>query len=484
MTLADLILNLRTNRDTLIRQRGVHTDALARMRASLDGPTPATAAQIDAEGAARAAIDTQIEVLTGRITELEAEQARDEAVNRLQSTPGAPAAAGAGPSQQAGRAYDDVARIGQEPRTYRADTDRGGRQFIRDVARAFYYGPSADGGASERLSRHMAEERVVRGDQLLDRAGQTDRAVGTGAFAGLTVPQYLTDMYAPAAAALRPFADACNGHTLPESGMTLNLSRITTTTGVALQASENAAVQNTDIDDTLLTIAVQTAAGQQTMSRQAIERGTGTEDVTVQDLYNQWATRIDNTLITQASTGLSAVATSVAYTDASPTAAELYPKILNAAANVEAAMLALGTPDLAVMHSRRWYWLQSQLSSSWPLIQQSTIPLQTGGVADAKSRYGDGVRGVLPSGLAVVVDNNLATNLGAGTNEDEIHVLSSNEAHLWEDPSAPMFIRAEQPSAGNLGVLLVLYSYFAYSFQRYASGMQKVNGTGLVTPVF
>lgn len=479
MTIADLILNLRVNRDTRIRDRGRLTDNLTAMRASLDGATPATETEIRGAIDARDIIDREIDALSARITELEAEQARDEAMNRLQSEGGT----GGAPTPQ-GRAYDEVARIGQEARTYRADTDRSGRQFIRDVARAFYYGAAADGGASERLGRHMAEERVVRGGDLLDRAAQQERAVGTGAFAGLTVPQYLTDMYAPAAAALRPFADACNGHELPESGMTLNLSRITTTTGVALQATENTAVQNTDIDDTILTINVQTAAGQQTMSRQAIERGTGTEDVTVQDLYNQWATRIDNVLITQATTGLSAVATSVAYTDASPTAAELYPKLLNAAANVEAAMLGLGVPDLAVMHSRRWYWMQSQLSASWPLIQQSSVPLQTGGVADAKSRYGSGARGVLPSGLVVIVDNNLATNLGAGTNEDEIYTVSSNECHLWEDPTAPMFIRAEQPSAGSLGVLLVLYSYFGYTFQRYAGGMQKVNGTGLVTPVF
>jgi hypothetical protein len=82
----------------------------------------------------------------------------------------------------------------------------------------------------------------------------------------------------------------------------------------------------------------------------------------------------------------------------------------------------------------------------------------------------------------VVVDNNIATNLGGGT-EDEIYVLDRNESHLWEDPSAPMYIRAEQTKVGSLGVLMVVYGYFAYTHARYAHA-QKINGTGLIAPTW
>lgn len=361
-----------------------------------------------------------------------------------------------------------------EERTYRKDTDRFGKQFLMDVCRQFMF---QDVEAQSRLSRHMAEERVERAEYLT-------RAVGTGAFSGLTVPQYLTDLYAPATAALRPFADVCNKHPLPEQGMSVNISRITTASGAALQASENAAVQNTDMDDTLLTVNIQTAAGQQTVSRQAIDRGTGIEDVTMQDLFNRVATVLDNTLLNQATNGLTNVAQAVAYTDGTPTGPELYPKILGAAAGVEANLLAMGRPTHAVMHSRRWYWLSSQMSSVWPMINWSNLPVQAGGVANAGSSYGSGPRGVLPCGLEVIVDNNVVTNLGAGTNEDELYVVPQSECHLWEDPAAPLFIRAEQPAAASLGVLMVAYSYFAYTFARYTNGMQKVGGTGLVTPTF
>jgi len=368
--------------------------------------------------------------------------------------------------------YDGVARVGTEERTYRKDTDPYGTGFSMDVLRQF---ACNDIQAQERLSRHMAEERVERSQYLT-------RVVGTGAFTGLTVPQYLTDLYAPAAAALRPFADVCTKHPLPADGMTVNISRITTATGVALQASENAAVQETNADDTLLSPAVQTAAGQQTVSRQAIDRGTGIDDVVLSDLFNQYATRLDTTLINQASTGLAAVGTAVAYTDATPTGAELYPKIVGAQAGAEAALLAQGVPDLAVMHSRRWYWLSSQMSSTWPLINTMGIPTQAGGVG-FNVGYNGGVRGMLPNGLKVIVDNNCSTAIGAGT-EDEIYVTASSECHLWEDPNAPMYIRAEQPAAGSLGVLLVVYGYFAYTFARYANSVQRVSGTGLIAPTF
>lgn len=370
-------------------------------------------------------------------------------------------------------AYDRVARVGQEERTYHKGNTRGGGPFVRDVVAQFLY---RDLEAEQRLSRHMQEERVERGQYL-------QRAVGTGAFAGLTVPQFLTELYAPAVAARRPFADACTPLPLPESGMTVNISRITTASSVALQANENDAASETNMDDTLLTEDVQTAAGQQTLSRQAIDRGTGIEDVVMRDLQRRYATNLDSTLINQATTGLAAVATAITYDDTDPSGIELYPKIIAGMAGSEAALLGQAEPDLALMHSRRWYWLNKELTNQWPLIGQPNIPDRNAGVNFAE-RYGSGFRGVLPNGTAVVVDNNVPTNVGAGTNQDEVYVVPSEESYLWEDPQAPQFIRAEQAKAANLGVLLVLYGYFAYTLRRFSNSHQKVSGTGLTPPAF
>ena len=465
MTLAELIAAQRTALAGLLTQRQALTATLQQIRDNLTDPVPAdVTARIDATLAERTGIDAQIDQHQARISELEAEQSRDDVINQLSRdiTPGA-----------ARPAYDRVARIGAEARTYRPDTDPTGRQFLRDVGLALLHPNNAQ--VRDRLERHDQEGRR-------EYAAYMDRAAGTGAFAGLTVPQYLTEMYAPLARAMRPFADACNSHELPPNGMTLNLSRITTGTSAAIQASENSAVSETNIDDTLLTLSVQTNSGQQTLSRQAIERGTGTEDVTVQDLFRAYHTTLDSTLLNQATTGLTNVATSVAYTDASPTVAEAYPKIVQAVSSVESAMLNMASGEnVAVMHSRRWYWLQNALSSTWPLMSQPGIAAQMLGT-NYGTKYGAGVRGILPNGTPVIVDNNCGTLLGAGT-EDEIYVGDRNEFHLWEDPSAPVFIRAEQPAAASLGVLFVLYGFFAYTFTRYAHSY-KVNGTGLIAPSF
>ncbi|WP_320067873.1 hypothetical protein [Micromonospora sp. RTGN7] len=459
MTLAELIARAQDTLRAAIATRQAAQEALTALRSDPNLTEEAVTER-------RTTRDTADEAVTraqGSLDELLAEQRREEEIAAL--------SARTTPTGTRAPAYDRTARVGAEERTYRRDEDPRGAAFERDVAAAFL----GDYEARDRLMRHMQEERVERGDQL--------RAVGTAAFGGLVVPQYLTDMYAPAVAANRPFADAIRNHPLPAQGMTVNISRITTSSSVDNQSAENAAVAEQDMDDTLLTIPVQTAAGQQTMSRQSIERGAGTEAIVIDDLYRRYATNLDGKLLNQATTGLSAAATAVTYTDATPTTAELYPKVIEGLSGVEAALLDQASGDnLAVMHSRRWYWMQNAMGASYPLITQPGIVAQTLGANYAEA-YGRGVRGILPNGTPVIVDNNIATNLGAGTNEDEIYLGDRNEFHLWEDPNSPMYIRAEQAKAANLGVLLVVYGYFAYTHQRYAHA-RKISGTGLITPTF
>jgi hypothetical protein len=379
------------------------------------------------------------------------------------------------PAKSRKPAYDEVMRVGSEERTYRRDQDPTGRQFLQDVCRQFLYG---DVAASSRLAQHMQEERVERAGYLTRAAGDTT----TVNWSGLVVPQYLVDMVAPAVANLRPFADeACNHHPLPADGMSVNISRVTTATQAGLQSAELATVPTQSADDTLLTIPVQTAAGYQNVSRQAIDRGQGIEDTILQDLFSRYVTDEDNQLLNQATTGLLAVAGSQTWTQGTPTGAGLYGQIQAAASGVEQAMLAMGSPSHVVMHSRRWYWLSSQLTNTFPMVNYNQIPPQSTAVGTGAG-YSNGIRGYLPNGLAVVVDNNVPTNVG--TNQDAVIVVPQRECHLWEDPNAPAFIRAEQPNSPALGVLLVIYGYYAYTFSRYAGAAQKVTGTGLVTPAF
>lgn len=481
-TFDELILSAEVQLDqaTKRREAALATVKLIHKRAQNDGRAELTELE---NGEIRAAMgqhddaDREVKAARENVAQLKTAKAHEDA-NTLALEARAEGRSSVAVAERP--AYDRVARVTREERTYHEGNDkaRTGGGFVRDILLQHLY---RDLEAEQRLSRHMSEERVERGQYLT-------RAVGTGAFAGLTVPQYLTDMYAPKAAAQRPFADICTKHPLPADGMTVNISTITTATAVALQATENVAVQETNIDDTLLTENIQTAAGQQTISRQAIDRGTGVESVVLDDLFRRYATTLDNTLILQASTGLKAVATTQTYTDASPTTAKIYSQIIGGASTVETTLLGFAQPDFALMHPRRWYSMLGAVASTWPSIYNpaSPAPVQATGNNNGLP-YASGIRGVLQSGMSVIADANLETNLGGGTNQDQIYVGASQECHLWEDPNAPVLIRAEQPSAANLGVLLVVYGYFAYTFRRFGSGtgsFVKIDGTGLVTPTF
>lgn len=472
-TIQALLEQARNDLDAARRRRKTAHEAI---QALVDGAQRANRANLTADEdrtftrlvADRDAAKDAIARAEAKLEELQRVAVEEDQATRLasQSTPT--------PGADRAPKYDQVIRVGMEERTYRPDRDPAGRQFILDVVRSRFDGNT---DASARLTRHMAEERVERGQYLERAAGDAT----SGAFAGLVVPQYLTDMYAPATAALRPLVDIANKHPLPPDGLTVNISRITTATSVALQATELTAVSATSIDDTLLTENVQTAAGQQTLSRQALERGTLTEDVVLQDLFNRYATQVDSTLINQAATGLSVNTALNTYTDGAPSVAALWPFFFKAASLGEQAFLAMAPISHVVMHTRRWNWAQSQVGSTWPFMGVGGIPPQQGALI-VPGEYGTGaVRGVLSNGLRVVVDNNVPTTTG-GT-QDEIYVVAASEIHVWEDPRAPVFIRADQAAAATLGVLLVLYGYFAYSVRRYgATAHQRIVGTGTAAP--
>lgn len=405
-------------------------------------------------------IDEARTALEARISELEAVEARN-----VEVATNTPKGVGGAVIRSEARTYGD------------AKNPRGG-QFLRDVMNAH---TRADFGAAQRLDRHMQEERVERAEYI---AGVESRDIGTGAFVGLTVPQYLTDLVAPKTRNLRPFADVCRHLPLPVEGMTVNISRITTGTAVAAQSAELGAVQETDIDDTLLTINVRTISGQQDMSRQAIDRSTGAETVMVEDLVGAYHEELDRQILVADGTGgthlgVKNVAANAAstYTDASPTGAELWPKLADLVQQIEGGTNS-GLTHF-IFHPRRWWWLASQLSSTFPLLTVGGAGFQQ--VGNQGDTSYNGSRDIM--GASVVKDRNVETTLGAGT-EDAIYGVNANECFLWEDSNAPLMIRAEQTGAGNLMVKFVVYGYSAFTAGRYPLASGDITGTGLIAPTF
>jgi len=352
-----------------------------------------------------------------------------------------------------------LATVKSEPRTY---SERSTHSFVTDAYRAQF---NNDYAAQERLARHMREEQVERRD------------VTSTNFAGLIVPQFLTNLVAPLARAGRPLADACRKHQLPAEGLTLSISKVTTGTAVATQ-SEGAAVQETNMDDTKLDISVVTVAGQQNVSRQAIERGTNIDSLVMADLAAAYHTKVDDLVVAEL---FSSAGQAVTYTDGSPTVPELYPKLADAVQKVQTTYFA--GPNVIVMHPRRLAFILAALDGqNRPLA----LPAPNfNSVANGAGAVQYGNSGYTIMGLPVITDANVATNKGEGTNQDTIYVGNLQELHLFENGGGdPVALRFEQPKAAELDVTMIVYGYIATTANRYPNAWAQINGTGLVTPTF
>lgn len=461
MTLAELIAQREAEISAKLRERNTHAEALMALR-SEDATDEAKVAE---HRAAKDNLDSEINGLQAKVAEFRAELASDDVADRM-SNDIKPAADKP--------AYDRVARVGQEKHTYSPDNAREGISFLADVV-GMTQGSLA---AMTRAERHMAEVRVDLGERL-------NRDVGTGAFAGLVVPQYLTELVAPAVSKKRPLADNCRHVDLPPVGNTVNISRITTATAAAVQATENSPVQETDIDDTLLTVNVRTIAGQQDVSRQLIDRSAGGEQVVIEDLYKRYHENLDYGIINDdgtSGTHLSILSTSgikaVTYTDSTGTPSEAWGPLWDLQQQIETAVYEAATHF--VMHPRRWAFFCSAIGTNLSLVNSARTPLQMLGAEESK-QYGSGVRGII-AGLPVIVDANIPTNISSTT--DPVLAVNVEELFLWEDPGAPLLIRAEQTGAGSLSVKLVVYGYSAFTAGRYPGAHGKITGSGFGVPTF
>jgi HK97 family phage major capsid protein len=361
--------------------------------------------------------------------------------------------------------------VTRESRTY---SERSDSSFFKDAYNAQF---KSDFTAQDRLARHMREEEIERRD------------VGTPQFEGLVIPQYLIDLAAPLARAGRPFADfATNKMSLPPSGMTLNISRMTTGSSTAVQVTQNDAVSETDVDDTLLTVNVRTIAGQQDLSRQAIERGTGIDVFVAADLIKSWHTTLDSQILNGAGTagtikGLRASGgNAITFTSTAPTVGLLYPKLADAIQQIQTNSFT--NPTHFIMHPRRLAFLLAAVdSTNRPLVVPAANgPMNAAGVGTGGSAYGNS--GYQMMGLPIITDANVGTTYGTTTNQDEIYVVNAGESHLWEQPGSPFTLRYDATGAGNLTIKTVVYGYAAYTAERYPLAASIISGTGLSAPTF
>jgi HK97 family phage major capsid protein len=433
--------------------------------------------------------EDDISALQERITELREQQAADDASAPMQARY-APSAGwnpgGAAPTDKRAlaearygekrSAMPGTVKVTREPEVYRREDAR--TSYFADLLAV---NTNNDSQARERLNRNNAMQR--------DRAAQNGEqraplSTTNGAGGEFVPPLWLENQFVKFARPRRIFADLAQNAPLPAGTDQLFLPRVLTGTATATQSAQNSAIQETDLTTTSVNSPVATIAGGQTVSLQLIEQSPlNIDDVVLADLAADYATQLDKQLLNgsgsggvlQGVIGLSGI-NSVTFSGTTLTGAGgLYSALAQAISKVNTTRFE--APTAIVMHGRRWMWMleQPDTNTGRPLI----VPAQNGvfnGMGVLGSMTSDGPVGEI-LGVPVYVDNNVPTNLGAGTNEDRVIVLKADDLFLWES-----HIRAEafqQTYSQNMSVFIRLYNYAAWIPNRYPSSISVISGTGL-----
>jgi HK97 family phage major capsid protein len=338
----------------------------------------------------------------------------------------------------------------------------------------------ADAIAAEFGGSYEARERIQR----YQRESLEKRDSGTANFAGLVVPQYLVDQFAPIRRAGRPVADISVNASLPAVGMSVNLGRLTT--GItSYAATEGTAVTESSPDDTLLTVDVKTVQSMWDLSKQATLRGVGVEDQLLGDGIRSYHSLLDSLLINGSGSGAehrgilnTSGINATTYTDASPTWAEFFPKLVAAITNISSNFYGSAT-HIVAHPSLIGCWLRALDTTNRPIFGPTAgNPFNAAATYDRPDYMGGGLQ-IL--GIPVVADANMPTNLGTGTNETAVIVGDFRESYLWEDNSSnPLFVRFEEPSGTN-AIRTILFGFSAYTAGKYPTAFSAVTGTGLIT---
>lgn len=267
--------------------------------------------------------------------------------------------------------------------------------------------------------------------------------------------------------------------------MTVNIGRLTTGVTSYVQASENSAPSESSPDDTLLTINVNTVASMWDLSKQAVLRGAGIEDQLLGDAVRSYHTKLDGLAVNGSGSsgehrGIlnTSGINSTTYTDASPTWAEFFPKLVEAIQNISSNFYG-GATHIVAHPTLIGCWLRALDTTNRPLFNATAgNPFNAPGTYD-RPAYDMGGLQIL--GIPVVSDANVPTNLGAGENQTAVIVGDFRESYIWEDNGgSPLYVRFEQPD-GNIAIRTVVFGFSAYTAGKYPTAFSAITGTGLIT---
>lgn len=373
-----------------------------------------------------------------------------------------------------------------EPLTYQKGN---GRSYFRDLAHQAV--GMASESAKDRLRRHAVDVETDKEIRKVAKVGDEyrnlDRNDGTGGY--FVPPLWMMQRFIELARAGKAYANLVPTEMLPAGTDSLNIPKVNSGTAVAVQTADNAAIQETDLTDTSVQANVKTIAGQQGLALQLIDQSPlPFDEIVFRDLAADYATKLDVQVISGSGAGNQVVGVrntsdiiTVAATDAGTELAKaktIYKKIADAIQRVHTQRFM--APEVIVMHPRRWAAFTALFDTTdRPLIVPSgpgqNVIAEQGGVVSQQ------VVGQM-HGLPVVTDPNLPITLGAGTNEDVIHVLRASDLLLFESSIRTRAL--QETRATTLTVLLQVYGYLAFTAGRQPKSVVEIGGTALTAPTF
>lgn len=358
---------------------------------------------------------------------------------------------------------NEVIRLGKEPMVYEPTSPHS---YFRDLV---YAELRNDEEARERLELHGKQVMVE----------QRDVSTASPGAASFVPPLYMGTDWIESGIAGRPFADAVPKMPLPPHGKTMDFPRVKTAPTVGVQVAEANAVNEVDFDSETYSVSKVTIAGQNDVSIQALEFSDPSIDtIIMRELQRTYNRMLDTQLvygtgINGQHLGISGVSGINTETFSSGNGAGLLGKIYAATSDI-----ATNDPGHegthVLLHPRRASWMASHRDANGNLFQQGQLFLAAGG---QDMGFVSNV-----AGMRVINDPNIATNLGAGTNQDDLYVLALDELVLAEGTVRTRVL--QEVLSGTLQVRIQLYAYSAFAGGRRPKCITKISGAGLTTPTF
>lgn len=480
--------------DTLMESRDAAQAELRTMYEGLDAATAEGRVWTNEERAALDSVEQRLDQIKRSLTDAQAEHdaAQRQEEDRSAKLGGVDVSSG-------------TVRVGKEPLTYGPESPRN--SFYEDL---LYASTPASRGfmvARGRLERHQNEleaiakyapgspegraiARYERENRRLG-AGHEQRTVSTAStsMGDFAPPLFFLTEYAPYRTYGRSLIDQMKSHPMPETGLTFNVPKITTSTEAATQATQNTTVSTRTMVSTYESGTLHTIIDNLKVSQQYLDRvGPGINgDMIVRDDQQR---QVNRTLNIFAWKTLLAAASHVTYATVASgtkfTAATFNQSIHKAKAAIEKTDGLVAYPTHLFTDVDLWESVEGAFDkNNRPFVVPQGVafnPLAVGDNTNAPEGYTGFRFASMPAFKDQANEVAWVTLQSATTTKKAQHVAlvaALDIAAYWLE-GMPVIRVLPQPYANQLTVLIQEYVYCS-AIVVYANGLQVVYGAGTAT---